>query len=112
LIKGVTDVADLSRRRVELTNRLGFHLRAASLFARLSNQFQAKVRVTCNGLEADGRSILDLMLLAAECGAHLELEASGVDSVDATAALCALVEARFLEEEEGGKPLPTPASQG
>jgi phosphocarrier protein len=91
----------LSRRRMEITNTLGFHLRAASQFVQLSRQFHAEVRVSCNGRAADGRSILDLMMLAAECGAPLELEVSGPEAAEATAALCALIEARFHEDEDG-----------
>jgi phosphocarrier protein len=88
----------LSRRQGELTNALGLHLRAATQFVRLSERFQAKVRVSCNGRAADGRSILDLVLLAAECGARLELEATGPDAEEATAALCALIEVGFDED--------------
>lgn len=91
---------DASRRRVELTNGLGLHLRPAALIVRLTQQFKAKVRVECNGRQADGRSMLDLMLLAAEGGAYLELEARGPDAPEAITALSALIEARFRESEE------------
>ncbi len=76
-----------SRRQVEVTNPLGFHMRAASLFVQLSQQFRAEVRVCCNGRAANGRSILDLLTLAAEFGARIELEAIGPDAEAATAAL-------------------------
>jgi phosphocarrier protein HPr len=89
------------RRRMEITNGLGLHLRAASQFAQLSQRFQAEVRLSCNGRAADGRSILDLMMLAAECGTPLELEVSGPEAAEATSALCALIEDRFHEDEEG-----------
>jgi phosphocarrier protein HPr len=90
-----------SRRELEMTNTLGLHLRAASLFVRVSHQFQAKVWVSCKGLRADGRSVLDLMLLGAECGVSLEIEASGPDAEEAIAALCTLIEERFHEDEDG-----------
>jgi phosphocarrier protein HPr len=95
----VADVTGPSRRRVELINRSGLHLRAASLFVQVSRQFQAKVRVSCNGILADGRSILELMLLGAECGTTLELEATGLDAEHAVAALLALIEAGFHDVE-------------
>ena len=60
-----------------------------------------EVRVSCNGRAADGRSILDLMTLAAESGAQLELEAIGPDAEAATAALCSLIEDRFHEGGDG-----------
>jgi phosphocarrier protein HPr len=64
-------------------------------------RFDAKVRVSCNGLAADGRSILDLMTLTAECGTQLELEATGLDAEEAVAALCTLIEAQFHEVGDG-----------
>jgi phosphocarrier protein len=85
------------RRQVEITNGLGLHLRAANLFVQLSQQFQVEIQVFCNGHAANGRSILDLLGLAAERGARLELEVSGPDAMEAAAALCDLVEARFHE---------------
>ena len=90
-----------SRRQVEITNALGFHLRAASQFVQLSRQYQADVRVCCDGRAADGRSILDLLTLAAECGAGLEIEATGLDAEEAIAALCACIEAQFHEGGDG-----------
>ena len=85
------------QRQVEITNELGLHLRAADQFVRLSQQFPVEVQVFCNGLAANGRSILDLLSLAAGCGARLELEVSGADPEEATAALCELIKARFHE---------------
>ena len=96
------------RRRMEITNGLGLHLRAASQFAQVSRNFQAEVWLSCNGRAADGRSILDLMTLAAECGTPLELEVSGPEAAEATAALCALIEGRFNEDEEGRGKRPGP----
>jgi phosphocarrier protein HPr len=92
---------DLSRRQVEITNALGLHMRAASLFVQLSQQFRVEVRVSCNGRAANGRSIMDLLTLVAEHGARLELEAIGPDAEEATAALCSLIEARFYEGGDG-----------
>jgi len=63
----------------------------------VSQQFQVEVRVFCNGLAANGKSILDLLCLAAQCGDHLELEVSGPEAEDAASALCELMQARFHE---------------
>ena len=51
--------AAVLRQGIEITNSLGLHLRAADQFVRLALQFQANVRVTCDGNAANGRSILD-----------------------------------------------------
>ena len=93
-----------SRRQVELTNDLGLHLRAASRLVQLSQQFQSEVSVLCEGRTADGKSILDLMTLAAQRGSRLEIEACGGDAEEAIAALQELIEARFQECEEPAHP--------
>jgi phosphocarrier protein len=90
------------RRQVEITNALGLHMRPADKFVKLAMQYQSEVRVYHNGNKFNGKSILDLTSLAAECGTRLEVEARGPDAVAAIEALAALVLARFFEEEVGG----------
>jgi phosphotransferase system HPr (HPr) family protein len=90
-----------SRRDMEIPNALGLHLRAATRFVQLSHQFQAEVRVFCNGNAANGRSVLDLLTLVAECGARLELEVIGPDADAAIHALCALIQKGFQDGEDG-----------
>ena len=85
------------RRVATIRNPEGLHLRAAGQFVRLANRFRCQIRVSCDGQEADGRSILDLTILAAGCGKRLDLEASGPDADEAILALAILVEAGFYE---------------
>ena len=92
----------VARRQVEILNSLGLHLRPASKFVTLAHQFQAEIRVIHNGNEFNGKSILDLTSLAAECGARLDLEARGPDAAQAIEALARLVLAQFYEDENGG----------
>ena len=68
----------VARRHVGVSNVLGLHLRVADKFVRLANAFQSDVRVHCKGVRANGRSILSLLSLAAECGTMLALEAQGL----------------------------------
>ena len=91
----------VARRQVEITNSLGLHLRPADKFVKLALRFQAEIRVHYNGNEFNGKSILDLTTLAAECGTRLELEARGPDAEAAVEALADLVSARFYENENG-----------
>jgi len=91
----------VARRQVEITNALGLHLRPADKFVRLAHRFQAEIRVSHQGHEINGKSILDLTTLAAECGTRLDLEARGPDAEAAVDALAELVLARFHETEEG-----------
>ena len=91
----------VARRQVVILNALGVHLRPADKFIRLACQFQSEIRVFNNGREINGKSILDMMTLAAEQGNQLILEARGPDADSAVAALADLVAARFNEDDDG-----------
>jgi phosphocarrier protein HPr len=93
--------SQVARRQVEITNALGLHLRPADKFVRLAHRFQSEIRVHHEGQEINGKSILDLTTLAAECGTLLHLEARGPDAEQAVEALAELVLARFYETDEG-----------
>ena len=90
----------LAHRQVGVSNVLGLHLRVAGRFVKLANAFQSDVRVYCKGIIADGRSILSLLSLAAECGTMLALEADGCDAEDAVAALADLISAPSHDSED------------
>lgn len=87
----------IARREIILANGLGLHLRPANRFAESAKAFQSDIRVRCKGTVADGKSVLSLLGLAAECGSVLGLEARGLDAEDAVDALARLVSARFHE---------------
>jgi phosphocarrier protein len=91
----------VARRKVEILNSLGLHMRPADKFVKLALQFQAEVRIHHNGNEYNGKSILDLTSLAAERGTWLEVEARGADAEAAVEALAELVLERFHETDEG-----------
>lgn len=76
-----------ARRRVEIQCADGLHLRLAAQFARLASEFQAQVRLYWRDDVVDGKSVLGLLTLAAECGAWIDVEARGVDAEEAVAAL-------------------------
>ena len=103
----------VARRQVEITNALGLHLRPAEKFVKLALRYQADVRVHHNGNQFNGKSILDLMTLVAECGTRLDLEARGPDAEAAVQALANLVLAKFNENDNGdpveGQADPEPA---
>ena len=90
----------VARRQVGIGNVLGLHLRAAYQFVHLAGQFQSEVGVWCNGMVANGKSILDLLTLAAECGTMLALEARGCDAEDAVATLANLISAQSNGSED------------
>ena len=95
----------VAHRQVGVTSVHGLHLRGSGKFVKLANTFQSDVRVCCKGIRANGRSILSLVCLAAECGTMLALEAQGCDAEDAVVALANLILARPPEsEDQGGEP--------
>ena len=67
----------VARCQVELTNSLGLHMRPANKFVELASKFQSEIRVLYNGNGFNGKSILDLTSLAAECGTRLDVEGAG-----------------------------------
>ncbi|WP_422926734.1 HPr family phosphocarrier protein [Singulisphaera sp. PoT] len=91
----------VARRQVEITNSLGLHMRPADKFVKLALQYQSEIRVYLEGSEYNGKSILDLTSLAAECGTRLDIEARGPDAENAIEALAGLVHAQFYENDEG-----------
>jgi phosphocarrier protein HPr len=88
----------MTRREVQIVNRLGLHARAAARFVHTANRFRSRVQVSRDGRAMDGKSILGILLLAASQGIRLEVSAEGVDEAAAVEALVALVEGGFGEE--------------
>ncbi|MFI5120513.1 MAG: HPr family phosphocarrier protein [Thermoanaerobaculia bacterium] len=82
-----------------LKNRLGLHARAAAKLVQAASSFDAKVSLTRDGEEVDGKSILGLLLLAAGKGTPLLVRVDGSDEEQALAALRDLVERKFDEAE-------------
>ena len=80
-----------------IKNRLGLHARPAALFAQTAGKFRAQVKVWKGDLEVNGKSVMGLMMLAAECGSKLKIMADGEDAPQALAALEELFERKFDE---------------
>lgn len=85
------------KKKVTISNRAGLHARPISKFVELANRFQAPLEVCCNGQSVDGKSIIQLMTLAAAFGTELELISEGSDSDVLLDSLVALVNSRFEE---------------
>lgn len=89
---------EAQRIKVTIRNKLGLHARPAMSFADTAAQFKAGITVIKAGNKFDGKSIMNLMMLAATQGTELEIEAAGPDADDALAALQKLVESNFDED--------------
>ena len=84
---------------VTIVNRLGLHARAAAKFVNLAKTFGSTITLNKDSEQADGKSIMSVMLLAAPVGTQIDLCVSGPDEEEAFAALRALIDNRFGEEE-------------
>jgi phosphocarrier protein len=82
-------------------NRLGLHARPAAHFVRLASRFASDIYLSRDSVEVNGKSIMGVMMLAAEQGARIEIRAEGEDAEKALEGLVALVERGFDEDEEG-----------
>jgi phosphocarrier protein HPr len=88
-------------RQIIVSNSLGLHARPAMQFVDLANQFTSKVTVYRTGenpAEADGKSVMQMIILAAEKGVPIRIEAEGNDAEEAVTRLAGLFESKFGEE--------------
>ena len=91
--------AQTAHAQLTLSNSNGLHARPAHLFVQTANGFASDLHVSRGGMDPiDGKSIMGVMMLAAEKGAVLELEAAGPDCHEQIRALTELVENGFGED--------------
>jgi phosphocarrier protein len=81
-----------------IRNQAGMHARAARVFVNTASKFRSHITVSREDLDVDGKSILGVMMLAAELGAEIRVRAEGEDEGEALEAICRLVEEKFGEE--------------
>jgi len=79
------------QRKVLVANPNGLHMRPSAAFVELAGRFQSEVTVRYEDKEVNGKSLWDLLLLAAMPGAELILEAKGPDAREALEELAALL---------------------
>ncbi len=82
-----------------IRNQLGLHARACAMFVKTAARFESEVFVSRDDLEVNGKSIMGVMMLAAEEGSTIRVRAEGTDEREAVAALRELVDGKF-----GGEP--------
>ncbi|HEX9939165.1 MAG TPA: HPr family phosphocarrier protein [Longimicrobium sp.] len=83
---------------VQIVNKYGLHARPAAEFVKLANRFRSDVWIRKEEVEVSGKSIMGVMMLAAECGSTVQVRASGEDSQAAVDALVQLIQNRFGED--------------
>jgi phosphocarrier protein HPr len=83
---------------VVIADEIGLHLRTSEKLVRTAARFRSEVFVRRDDTEVNAKSILGVLMLAAETGATIVFRADGPDEDEAIAALVHLVEANFAEE--------------
>ncbi len=88
---------------VQIKNANGLHMRPAMQFVDVASKFKSDVTVSNTKNNVDGKSIMQMSMLAATCGTKLKIRAEGIDANQAVAALRELV-----EDEHFNEPMPSP----
>ncbi|HEV7703754.1 MAG TPA: HPr family phosphocarrier protein [Gemmatimonadaceae bacterium] len=87
----------MTERTVEIVNKNGLHARPAAEIVKLSSKFQSEITIVRDDLEVNGKSIMGVMMLAAEFGSSILVRANGPDAEQAVGAIADLVAAKFGE---------------
>jgi phosphocarrier protein len=86
-------------REIEIINKLGLHARAAAKLVGCASRYQSDIHLLRSGQRVNGKSIMGVMMLAANQGSLLQLEIHGQDETEAMQAIIDLIKDRFGEEQ-------------
>jgi phosphocarrier protein len=89
----------MQHKEIKILNKLGMHARASAKFTQLAGRYRSDVWLTRNDRKVNAKSIMGVMMLAANQGAALVIETTGEDEIEAMQALVQLIEDRFGESE-------------
>jgi phosphocarrier protein len=84
--------------KLEIRNKMGLHARPSAMFVELASRYDADVYITKDGMEVNGKSIMGLLMLAAERGSEIILKTVGKQEKEAFQALSDLLNGKFDEE--------------
>lgn len=85
-------------RTVTIRNKSGLHARPAAEFVKLASKFAADITVVRDDTAINGKSIMGMMMLAAEFGSEITIRAAGTDAESAVNELSGLIDRRFGED--------------
>jgi len=85
-------------RQVEILNKVGLHIRPASLLVEVTRKFKSRIWLEKDGRVADGKSVTSLLMLAAEKGSKIRIGAKGPDAQEAVEAVAKVIGNKFGEE--------------
>ena len=87
----------MAERSVRIMNRNGVHARPAAEIVKLAARFKSEITLVRDDLEVNGKSIMGVMMLAAEFGSTVTLRATGPDADAAVEQIAALIASKFGE---------------
>jgi phosphocarrier protein len=87
----------MAERSVQIVNRNGIHARPAAEIVKLASRFRSEITIVRDDLEVNGKSIMGVMMLAAEFGSTVTLRANGPDADTAVEQLAGLIATKFGE---------------
>lgn len=87
------------KTKITIINKLGLHARASAKFVSTASRFQSRIDVTKDDKTVNGKSIMGVMMLAANKGSQLELQIEGPDESELEKAIENLINNRFGEPE-------------
>jgi phosphocarrier protein HPr len=90
----------VKERTFTIKNKLGLHARAANMVVQAASNFQSTITVTKDGIEANAKSIMGLLLLAACQGSKIVVKAEGKDAESAVKRIGKLIEGKFGEKDD------------
>jgi phosphocarrier protein len=70
----------LVRKKLIVKNKQGLHARPAALFVQVANKFDARITVKHGEEEVNGKSVMGILMLGAERGSQIVIEAEGDDA--------------------------------
>ena len=85
-------------QEIKITNRLGLHARPAAMVAQTAADFDCDIKIAKDRLEINAKSIMGVMMLAAEFGSYIQVTTDGSDEKEAFEAIKKLFDDRFNEE--------------
>jgi phosphocarrier protein len=88
----------MAERTVVIVNKNGLHARPAAEIVKTATKFTSDIVIVRDDLEVNGKSIMGVLMLAAECGSSVTLRASGPDETQAVDAIAALISGKFGEK--------------
>jgi phosphocarrier protein HPr len=88
----------LIEKEITIVNRLGLHARPSALVVQTASRYKSEIKLKKADLEVNAKSIIGVMMLAAEIGSKIVILAQGEDEAQAVEALVKLFEDKFGEE--------------